>query len=463
MPHCEPLAWYGLVVLLITGCTVLIPFLRGKSDLINGWNILLLGIAIFVGIGSIEAAWNPMRFAGLQWFEPTVDEVNFYLAATTIFLVVLYVSYYYDPISRATAARCLNKWPPIDTPVLLFVIIFCLFLAAASQITPLLRITFVGNVLINVAHKAFVFSTMFSFVLWYRNPKNMAWLGTFIVVFLMMCVLAMLVSTGRRLLLSVLAVPVVALYFLQIRTWKPTKSLVLVGVGVFALFIANLMYNTFRRYERIGDEAQERTASGLIEQVMSIGSKDWFNYFAQEVLWHFSQQVVHYAMLTDRYVATGELEAKPLNTFKFIAVYPVPRRMWPDKPKSLGSTITHHVLHRETSWGTGVAGHSAYEGGLVVAAMFGYFAAFGIRFFVDPLRRQPTNPFLIAMLATAAPHIVGWPRGDLSVMTFEIAECVFFAVALGIACRFLFGTETAATTSQGAPATMPLAYHTPAR
>lgn len=463
MPHCEPLAWYGALVLLVTGCTVLIPYLRGKSDLINGWNILLLGVAIFVGIGCFEAAWNPMRFAGLQWFEPTIDEVNWYLAATTIFLVTLYVSYYFDPLSRKLAGVCFNKWPPLTTPLLLFVIVLCLALAAASQVTPLLRITFVGNVLINVAHKAFVFSCLFSFVLWYRNPKNMLWLGTFVAIFLAMCVLAMLVSTGRRLLLSVLAVPVVAFYFLQVRKWKPTKSLLMVAVGVFALFVANLMYNTFRRYERIGGESRQRTAAGLIDQVKNIGSRAWFDYFAQEVLWHFSQQVVHYAMLTDRYVETGELEAQPLNTFKFIAVYPIPRRIWPNKPKSLGSTITHHVLHRETSWGTGVAGHAAYEGGLVVAAMFGYFAAFGIRFFVDPLERQPTNPFLIAMLATAAPHIVGWPRGDLSVMTFEIAECVFFVIALGILTRFLFGTEQTVQPTHGTTSPTPIAYRAPAR
>jgi hypothetical protein len=146
-------------------------------------------------------------------------------------------------------------------------------------------------------------------------------------------------------------------------------------------------------------------------------------------------------MLTDHYVRQGDLEAKPLNTFKFIAVYPIPRRVWPNKPESLGRVITHQVLGRTTTWGTGVAGHSAYEGGLIVAAMFGYMAAFGIRFFDDPLMRQPTNPFLIAMLAAAAMHLVAWPRGDLAVMTFEVAECFFFTIVLAWIGRFLFGTD----------------------
>jgi hypothetical protein len=55
--------------------------------------------------------------------------------------------------------------------------------------------------------------------------------------------------------------------------------------------------------------------------------------------------------------------------------------------------------------------------------------------------RQPTNPFLIAMLSAAAMHIVAWPRGDLAVMTFEVAECFFFTIALSWTGRFLFGTD----------------------
>jgi hypothetical protein len=167
--------------------------------------------------------------------------------------------------------------------------------------------------------------------------------------------------------------------------------------------------------------------------------------------------------LTDRFVSTGKLEEKPFNTFKFFLVYPVPRQFYPDKPVSLGRTITHQVLRRGTSWGTGVAGHAAYEGGPIIAAMFGYFAAFGVRFFVDPLKRQPTNPFLIAMLASASTQLLAWPRGDLSVMTFETVECLLFALALSIGCRFLFGTERAPLPMQLPAARYPLMQRVPAR
>ena len=128
-----------------------------------------------------------------------------------------------------------------------------------------------------------------------------------------------------------------------------------------------------------------------------------------------------YFLLTDRFVTTGLLEPKPFNTFKFFLTYPIPRSLYPDKPEGLGSVITRQVLKKTTTWGTGVAGHAAYEGGIIIAIMFGYLAGFGCRIFDDPLWRQPTNPFLIAMLAAAAMQLIAFAylysvkRGDREV------------------------------------------------
>ena len=57
------------------------------------------------------------------------------------------------------------------------------------------------------------------------------------------------------------------------------------------------------------------------------------------------------------------------------------------------------------------------------------------------MRRQPTNPFLIAMLTAASAQILAWPRGDLGIMTNETLESILFALMLGISGRFLFGVD----------------------
>jgi hypothetical protein len=312
-----------------------------------------------------------------------------------------------------------------------------------ARISVFSRIVVVGPIVVNVSHKAMVFACVFSFVLWYRNRANLLWLGLFIGVLFGTGLLAILASGGRRLVLSVCLAPVIVFYYYRAREWTPIKSLGVVSVCMVVVFCLSLIYSTIRHYDRRGENLGERnrTVAGAIEAVTNVSGFGWFQRFRDDALWNLSQHTVHYGMLTDYYVRRGTLEAKPFNTFKFIAVYPIPRKIWRDKPESLGRVITHRVLGRTTTWGTGVAGHAAYEGGLIIALMFGYFAAFGIRFFDDPLLRQPTNPFLIAMLTAAAMHIIAWPRGDLAVMTFEVAECFFFTIGLSWLGRFLFGTD----------------------
>jgi hypothetical protein len=162
-----------------------------------------------------------------------------------------------------------------------------------------------------------------------------------------------------------------------------------------------------------------------------------------------AQSNVQYALFTQRQVNSGRLEEKPLNTVWFLLSYPIPRAIWPEKPSVIGLTITHDVVGaRNANWGVNVVGHTAYEGGLWVAALYGFLAGFGLRFLDDPLLRQPTNPFLMAVFAAAAPHIVGWVRGDLGVMTIETAECFVFVIILSISARVLFGTQKSPQTSR---------------
>jgi hypothetical protein len=310
-----------------------------------------------------------------------------------------------------------------------------------------------------------VFACVFSFLLWFRNRVNLAWLGLFIGVLMCTALLAILASGGRRLVLSVFLGPVLVFYFYRAREWKPIKSIAIVSVAMLGIFCLSLIYSTIRHFDRRGELAHERdrSASRALEAISNVGGWGWLEHFMNDALWSLSQHTVHYGMLADHYVRHGDLEVQPLNTFKFMAVYPIPRRIWQNKPESLGRVITHKVLGRTTTWGTGVAGHSAYEGGLIVAVMFGYMAAFGIRFFDDPLLRQPTNPFLIAMLAAAAMHIIAWPRGDLAVMTFEVAECFFFTLALSWIGRFFFGTDKSWIVNRMAIPRGRAAYQAPAR
>jgi hypothetical protein len=456
MENCEPLIWYGALVMLITGSMMLVPFLRRKGDLISAWNLLLLGNFIFLGMGCIEAATSPMRFHGLHWFNPTREEVRWFMLANTIFLVTMVGFYYYDPLPRKIAGVALSNWPPFSVPLVFYVLIACALVIIINYASS--GIVFLAQVFQNFSHKAVVFASVFSFVLWYRNRLNVVWLGLFVAVFLAGCFYAMLSFGGRRLILTVLLGPVLCVYMYHARYWRPAKSAVVVAIAAVGLFMLTLMYSAVRHYDRVAGSSG-RTAAGLVEQLEKVGRGDWLQHFLDNQLFYFSQQTVHYSLLSEHFVNTGMLEPKFLNSVKFVLAYPIPRSIWPQKPVALGATIVQDIVgYRATSWGCGIAGHAAYEGGLLLAVLFGYFAAFGAKLVDSSLQRQPTNPFLIAILAAASAHILAWPRGDLGNMTNEILECFLFAVVLGLSGRVFFGTDRSYQLGGSATMRFPVDY-----
>jgi hypothetical protein len=411
--------------------------------LISGWNVMLLGVAIYTGLGCFEAATSPfIRFSKVDWFQPTKDEVTWFMSSFTIFLVVLIATYYFNPLSKLSA-RTLNKFPRQSVPMYFWVLGVCALVVILMPLTS--NSVFLGRVMLNLSHKAVVFATAFSFMLWMRQRSNPAWLALFIFTFLSALLLAVLAGPTRRLFLSVFLGPVVFVYMAYMRSWKPTRALAAIGVAAAVLLSVGFMYNTVRRFNT--DPFKERTAVTAIKEVKNI-DKSWIRALTQDTYRMMAQSNVQYSLFTQRMVESGRLEAKPLNTLAFLASYPIPRRLWLEKPSVIGVTITHDVVNAQrTNWGVNVVGHTAYEGGLWVAALYGFLASVGLRFIDDPLLRQPTNPFLVAMFTAAAPHILGWTRGDLGVMTIETAECYLFAIILAISARLFFGTETTSQTS----------------
>ncbi len=84
------------------------------------------------------------------------------------------------------------------------------------------------------------------------------------------------------------------------------------------------------------------------------------------------------------------------------------------------------VAHLSSNSGVGIAGHGAYEGGVLALMLYAFLLAFGVRILDEPLRLQPANPFLVYMQASAMPHLVAMPRGDLGIMVANVAQSVLF-------------------------------------
>jgi hypothetical protein len=457
MDNSDPLVWFGAAVILIMAGFVLVPYLLGKSDLLTGWNLLLLSIAFNTGVGGLEVRYGDWQWPNLQWFQPTVPEVTWCIVANTVFIAALFLFYYFNPIAKSMASRSLKKWPPLNGLTYFYVLTFCGLFVGASLVMG--HIAFISQVVSQLSHKAAVFAVVFSFTLWYRNRINIVWLCLFVPVFLGASFFSILVYTGRRLLLSMILGPMLCIYWTSVRYWKARYCLTaLAGVAV-VVFFASLAYNSFRFFHH-GPQKQERTSANVLEHVENFTQTDWTASFFSNKLHYFSQYCMHYSLLAERFVDDGRMPPKPLNTLAFLIAIPIPHELWEGKPETVGITMVRDVVgDPSTNWGIGIAGHGAYEGGLPALILYAFLVAFGIRFVDEPILAQPTNPFLIANFAAAAPHILSFARGDFGIMTFETLKCFAFMILLAWGGRFLFGTDRS---TQRGPARFPTPQYRPA-
>lgn len=440
MANSEPLVLFGIVLILVVGGFIAIPFFRGKTDLLTGWNTLLLGLILFTGLGSIEVHYvSELPWPQLQWFQPMASEVQWYMLATSAFIATLIAAYYLNTPAKRFAQKRLQKWPERNLPVTLFVLACCLGIITVSVIAS--RITFLGPAFFKLGHKSAVFACVFSFALWYRNRVNITWLLMFLGILATATLYAMLVSPGRRLLLSVFLGPILYVYWVQVRNWKPTRIVVTLAIAAFVMLTISAAYSKFRWYNL--DVRERRSMKGVVSQLKELHtSGNLFSVLLKNRLDYFAQSNGHFALLTERYIAQRALTPAPLNTLRFLASYAIPRKVWRKKPEVIGLTITRDIAHIPgTNWGLGIAGQGAYEGGILALMLYAVLLAFAARFIDEPLRLQPGNPFLVAIHAGALPHVIAIPRGDMGIMIAEASECVLFAVLLGFACRSIFGSQ----------------------
>jgi hypothetical protein len=251
---------------------------------------------------------------------------------------------------------------------------------------------------------------------------------------------AMVVSGGRRLLLSLFLGPVVYFYWTSARHWKPSRAIMAMIIAAFVVMSVGVVYSKFRWYNLAAKE--QRTAAGVIAKLRALSEKgELFNLHLNYQLSYLAQENAHFALLTKHYVNKRILTPIPLNTLLFLVTYPIPHDIWPKKPEVIGLTITRDVAKVPTNWGLGIAGQGAFEGGIPALMLYAVLLAFFIRILDEPLQLQPANPFLIYMHASALPHVASIPRGDMGIMVKEAAQAIIFAFLLGVACRIIFGTK----------------------
>src|SRR5688572_23505298 len=167
-------SWAAIILAVLT---VVIPYIRRKSDLLTSWNFFLLGTVSFVGLSGLEAYWKPDYFRQLEY---TSADYEKYLWGLVTFFGALYLGYYWIKLPRGMADRFPRKWPPGSTAVLFFMLPLTVVMAVGSVFPP--QIPVVHQFFTQVGNKAIVFALVLAFVAWYRQKVNPVLLIALVVV-----------------------------------------------------------------------------------------------------------------------------------------------------------------------------------------------------------------------------------------------------------------------------------------
>ena len=429
----DSLWYFGYGFMAFSAMMVVVPYLKGRRDLITTWNLFWIGSLMFMGNSALQAEVAIRNPPLRQWRAlETVDYLWFYAGVITFYTTIMLVYYRYR-LPTKLAGTLLRKWPPLGVGSLVLLLGICV-LVSLLRVMPI-PIPFLGQVGVQLGATAPIYGAVFALVAWWRQRSNLLLVG----ILTGAASYALLFSviggaTGRRQLLGTLAVVPICLYWLHWRYRSRTKTLAWIIVAGMAGLLLLGSYSTFRHNR----DNIEDSFGKAIERIMRLPQ----NLFSFEHMNLTGQNAVEVS-LTAVNVYRNELPAEPLHSLIFVVINPVPRNLWEDKPVGLGLTFPQFVgawRFGKMTWGPGIVGHGFHEGGLHMLVFYGFLLGSFLKFFDSLLVEQPWNPFLLAALCGSSGHILGWVRGDIGVFTIQIVNACVFALVLSAIGRMVIGT-----------------------
>jgi hypothetical protein len=116
--------------------------------------------------------------------------------------------------------------------------------------------------------------------------------------------------------------------------------------------------------------------------------------------------------------------------------------MWRDKPTPLGYMLPkYYAPGSKVSWGPGIVGHIAHEGGWPFLLFYAAFFGFMFKYFDTAIIENPKNLFLQGLMACLMPHCVIIIRGDIGVNFMAFAATLVFFYLFRRVAIMLYGRQ----------------------
>ena len=419
-----PFGWIFICVVL---STIVVTYLRGRSDLFSAWNFFLLGSANFVGFASVQSGQTTQPYGSHEdW-----AYLTFIMGATTFF-AVLFLTYY--GLGRPRDYKVTKTSDVSDVALAGLWVVFALltvlpFLPYSERITGVTGST--------IGLNATIYAICFGTIAVLRRPLN-ATFWFMLAATTAVAIIVSLLGRGRQPLLNVLLVFPITFYWMRLRYRSPARSFLPLVVGGAVAFVAVSAYGTIRW--RASNEPM--TVAFAIESLKLLPSE---LFGARGTSSPLGGDAVEVSLLAIQQFSSWEA-VKPFYSIYYVLSNPIPRSYWPGKPESLGTMLPRDLgVWTRTgyvNWGPGIVGHGYHEGGLVMLIFYGFLFGVLLRYFDNKLLAQPQNPIFLAMLCSMAATFLAMPRGDFGIYGMQFFASAFIGwVTLRISSFFLGDVE----------------------
>lgn len=433
----DALVILSVLVVLGTAGLFLSNLFTRKYDVISIRNLFLLGFMHFFGVGTYFAARSG---AGTESYVPGDQGYSLLFITMGVFIVVF-----------AIAQRLGSRWsglrrviPPVELPVtrlgILVAIAALVFAAIVCSVIPNTGYTaaIISQFRGGTAAAAIALAT---YNLLARKFNPIAW-GVFLGTLVCTLLLSTVGEIGRRGMLGVfLAIAWIWFYF-SLRDRSPTSTLLKMGTFLACGLIVLLIYAGFRGKGFANDgSGRGYTLATRVQQFAdAVVNPTVESSNVQSAL--KSDTPTNSMFILENYPANYAYD--PFNGVKFIVTNPIPRSIYPNKPKGLGITLQEH-LQSAANLGVGIIGHGWAEGGFF--GVIGYAAFFGLLVAgVDTLiRRRVWNPYFMAAIGSSLGNVCALPRGETSLFLLQIMLSFFGVIAVLNPLRLVLGPILAAS------------------
>ena len=425
-----PFGWLYIIAMFLA---IVVPYLRGRADLLTPWTLFLLGSANFIGYAAVQSG-NAESF---QQYDYNTDATYlWFIAGAMVYTVAAFAAYYWFHFPTRAAGRTFRRWVGSDsTAVLVLLLSFCAALSLGTVLYP--NIQFFGQIVSMMGQAAGPIAMTLAFVALLRQPYNPVVWAIFVITLLLTFGISMAAGTGRRSLLSTaMAFPVVA-YWLWARYRSAASNVIVAALLGGLIFITLAAYTSIRH--RHQDDAPNPVAHAIGSlkmmpaAMMGMGNTRILGGDAVE------------ASLAAINTYGVRKPHEPFFTVYYVLGNPIPRAFWPSKPIGLGARLPYDCgwggrNHGLFNWGPGIVGHGFHEGGLHMLLFYGLLSGIAFRYADELLRRQHDNAILLGVFAAASGQIVGLVRGEFGLfIVLIIAACLTGWVVNAIG-RIFFGT-----------------------